>query len=183
MSGLLRDISLLQGWPKITFPGSVNMVWNNLVPCTCCRQKNATVSPHILTTWEGYFSPALYFLAGNLLRANKLRHSPDSCRPGSRSDIEVGVVGGGEWGAGGTRTCSTEYFSAQYSSTCKKRGRILLGFQNVFLQTESLGRTIMSQHFSVHPEVPRSGGWGLFIYQGESPTTTCYSCASSASNK
>ena len=50
----------IQGWTKITFPGSVNVRWNNCVLCTCCRQENATVSPHIHKTWEGYFSPALY---------------------------------------------------------------------------------------------------------------------------
>ena len=26
----------------------------------CCRQKNATFSPHIHGTWEAYFSPSLY---------------------------------------------------------------------------------------------------------------------------
>lgn len=52
----------LQGWTKITFPGSVNMRWNNCVICTCCRQENATISPHIHTTCEGYFSPALYVI-------------------------------------------------------------------------------------------------------------------------
>ena len=30
------------------------------VLCTCSRQENATVSPHVRRTWEGYFSPALY---------------------------------------------------------------------------------------------------------------------------
>ena len=49
----------LQGWTKITFPGSVNMRGKNCVLCTCCRPENATVSPHSHKTWEGYFSPAL----------------------------------------------------------------------------------------------------------------------------
>ena len=50
----------LQGWTKITFPDSVNMRQNDCFLCTKCRQENTFVSPNIPTTWEGYFSPALY---------------------------------------------------------------------------------------------------------------------------
>ena len=49
----------------------------------------------------------------------KLCQSPDSFRLGSPSDVEVGVVGGGELGEGGTRTCSTEQVSITLSIVFK----------------------------------------------------------------
>ena len=47
---------------KYTLPGCLNIRRKNCILCTCCRQKNAIVSPHIHSTWVGYLSPALYVL-------------------------------------------------------------------------------------------------------------------------
>ena len=53
--------------------------------------------------------------------------------------------------------------------------RILLGFQNVFLQTELIERTIMSQHFISHPESPRSGGRESYLPRRE-PNNVFFLC-------
>ena len=50
----------VQGWAKITFPGCVNMKGNNCGFLPATGAKKAIVSHHIHTTWEGFFSAALY---------------------------------------------------------------------------------------------------------------------------
>ena len=49
-----------QGLTNITFPGSVNMSWNSCIFCTCRRQEKRKPNCFTFTTWEGWFSPALY---------------------------------------------------------------------------------------------------------------------------